>query len=100
MFLEHWEVFTQALRDVYPRKISDPEYTEHKAVVQLLLENNANSQRPSTLYEMVCRFLLLLKRKVFTFFQIAQKFSPFLLMTLLWCGPLTTCLNNSFVMVV
>ena len=54
VFFENWEVFTQALKKVYPQDINDPLHSDYKAVIQLLLEYNANSPRPSTLYEVVC----------------------------------------------
>lgn len=62
LFLENWEVFTQALKDVYPGDINDPKYSDHKAVVQLLLESNVDFQLSCTLYEVVnvfCFFLIL-----------------------------------------
>ena len=53
MFYENWEAFTQALKNVYPQDLNNPNHADKKAVVQLLLEYNANSPRPSTLYEVV-----------------------------------------------
>ncbi|XP_078483228.1 uncharacterized protein LOC100177124 [Ciona intestinalis] len=49
--LENWEVFTQVLRNVYPKNINDPENCQYKLVAQHLVEHNAMSERPSILYE-------------------------------------------------
>ena len=53
LFLENWEVFTQVLRDVYPKDINDFESSNHKAVVQLLIESSGNFQWSCSLYEVV-----------------------------------------------
>uniref|UniRef100_H2ZLS2 Uncharacterized protein n=1 Tax=Ciona savignyi TaxID=51511 RepID=H2ZLS2_CIOSA len=49
--LEHWEVFTQVLHNVYPKDINKAENAQYKVIAQHLVEHNQMSDRPSILYE-------------------------------------------------
>nr|CAB3261554.1 uncharacterized protein LOC100177124 [Phallusia mammillata] len=48
---KNWEVFCQALRHAYPKDIDAPENSAYKSVAQVLIDHNADSNRPNVMYE-------------------------------------------------